>query len=160
MKGNLIMKKQYIYFAFFVPACVILTGCSSLPLFGTPHASIQIRAFIDGSDTIKIRGNELWYEHLRYDLPGKWQGRFDEPTTINDIEWKPKWDGLMSNRFADFSPALPKKTLGKITLTKLQGRGNVEITAKPGKENDYTLSIYIDDNQYNGAEWYEFKVEW
>ncbi|MBN2181607.1 MAG: hypothetical protein JW715_06815 [Sedimentisphaerales bacterium] len=154
------MKKYYIFVAFFVSTCVILTGCSSFPLFGTPHGSIQIKAFIDGSDTIKIRGNELWYEHQKYDLPGKWQGRFDEATTINGVEWKPEWNGLMSNRFGDFKPAMPKKNLDEITLTRLQGRGDVDITAKPGKENDYTLSIFIDDNQYNGAEWYEIKVEW
>ena len=160
MKGNLIMKKHYILLAFYISACVILTGCSSFPLFGTPHGSVQIKAFIDGTDTIKIRGNELWYEHHRWDLPGKWQGRFDEPTTINGTEWKPQWDGLMSNRFQDLSPALPKKALENVTLTRLQGRGNVEIKAKPVKDNDYTLSIYIDDNQYNGAEWYEIRVEW
>jgi hypothetical protein len=141
-------------------ACIVLTGCSNFPLFGTPHGSIQIKAFIDGSDTIKIRGNELWYEHHQWDLPGKWQDRFDEPTIINGTDWKPQWDGLVSNRFCDFSPTLPKKELKEITLTKIQGRGNVDITARPCKENDYMLSIYIDDNQYGGAEWYEIKVEW
>jgi len=50
--------------------------------------------------------------------------------------------------------------MDQITLNKIQGRGNVNITAKPNKENDYTLSIYFDDNQYNGAEWYEIKMEW
>lgn len=154
------MKRIYLTITCISLACIVLMGCSNFPLLGTPHGSIQIKAFIDGSDTIKIRGNELWYEHLRYDLPGKWQGRFDEPTVINGTEWKPQWNGLMSNRFQDFNPALPKKTIDQFTLTKLQARGNVEITAKPGKDNDYTLSIHIDDNQYNGAEWYEIKVEW
>lgn len=154
------MKRMYLIIMCISLACIVLTGCSNFPLFGTPHGSIQIKAFIDGSDTIKIRGNELWYEHHQWDLPGKWQDRFDEPTTINGTDWKPQWDGLMSNRFQDFSPALPKKELKEITLTKIRGRGNIEITAKPAKENDYTLSILIDDNQYNGAEWYEIKVEW
>lgn len=145
--------------------CLCLTtlfsgGCSQLQLWGSAHGSVQIKAFIDGSDTIKIRGGELWYEHHKYDLPGKWQGRFDEPTFINDTEWKPEWNGLMSNRFQGLSPALPKKTIDEIALTKIQGRGNVDITAKPDKENDYTLSVYLDDNQYNGAQWYEIKVEW
>jgi len=154
------MKRMYLSIACISLACVIFTGCSNFPLLGTPHGPIQIKAFIDGSDTIKIRGNELWYEHHKYDLPGKWQDRFDEPTTINSTEWKPKWNGLMSDRFQDFRPLLPKRILEEISLTKLQGRGNVDITAKPDKENDFTLSIFIDDNQYSGAEWYEIKVEW
>jgi hypothetical protein len=139
---------------------VFPAGCSRMQFWTAQHGSVQIKAFIDGSDTIKIRGNELWYEHHKYDLPGKWQDRFDEPTFVNGKEWKPEWNGLMSNRFDELCPALPKKTIEKITLTKIQGRGNVNITAKPNKENDYTLSIYFDDNQYNGAEWYEIKVEW
>ena len=154
------MKKMYISIALLCLGCIVLMGCSSLQLWGTPHGSVQIKAFIDGSDTIKIRGNELWYEHQKWDLPGKWQGRFDEPTTINGMEWKPEWNGLMSNRFQDFSPTLPKKALDQITLNKIQHRGTVEITAKPNKENDYTLSIFFDDNQYSGAEWYDIKVEW
>ena len=154
------MKKMFFPIACLCFITIILVGCSGIQLWATPHGSVQIKAFIDGSDTIKIRGDELWYEHHKYDLPGKWQNRFDEPTFINDMAWKPEWNGLISNRFRDFSPALPKKTIDEITLTKLQGRGNVDITARPNKENDYTLSIYIDDNQYGGAVWYEIKIEW
>lgn len=154
------MTRMYLIIMCISLACIMLTGCSNFPILGTPHGSIQIKAFIDGSDVIKIRGNELWYEHLKWDLPGKWQDRFDEPTIVNGKEWKPEWNGLMSDRFHDFSPALPKRKLKDITLTKIQGRGNVDISAKPDKENNYTLSIYIDDNQYSGAEWYDIKVEW
>ena len=154
------MKKTFFSIACFVLACVGLMGCANFQFWAAPHGSVQIKTFIDGSDTVKIRSNELWYEHHQWDLPGKWQGRFDEPTFINEIAWKPEWNGLISDRFQDFSPALPQKALDQITLTKLQGRGNVDITAKPSKENDYTLSIFFDDNQYGGAEWYEIKVEW
>lgn len=154
------MRKVFILIACIGSIFCILTGCSNFPLLGTPHGSIQIKAFIDGSDTIKIRGNELWYEHHKWDLPGQWQDSFDEPTIVNDTEWKPEWDEKTSDRFCDLSPALPKKPLKNITLTKIQGRGIVEIKAKPAKENDYTLSIYLDDNQHGGAVWYEIKVEW
>jgi hypothetical protein len=124
------------------------------------HGSIRIRAFIDGSDTIKIRDSELWYQHHNYDLPGKWQDRFDEPTYINDKAWNPQWDGSISKPFQDLHPSLPKRATDKIKLTKIQGRGNVSIVVMPNKENDYTLSIYFDDDRYNGAEWYEIMIEW
>ena len=154
------MKKTFFSIACFVLACVGLMSCANFQFWAAPHGTVQIKTFIDGSDTVKIRSNGLWYEHHQWDLPGKWQGRFDEPTFINEMAWKPEWNGLISDRFQDFSPALPQKALDQITLTKLQGRGNVDITAKPSKENDYTLSIFFDDNQYGGAEWYEIKVEW
>ena len=154
------MKKIYTAILCLCLIALFHAGCAQLQFWGSTHGSVQIKAFIDGSDTIKIRGNELWYEHHKYDLPGKWQEKFDEPTFVNDSAWKPEWNGLMSNRFRELNPALPKKAMDEITLTKLQGRGNVDMTAKPTKENDYTLSIYFDDNRYNGAEWYEIKVDW
>jgi hypothetical protein len=154
------MRKVCFLIAYISSIVCFFAGCSNLPLLGTPHGSIQIKAFIDGSDTIKIKGNELWYNHHNYDLPGKWQDHFDEPTIINGTEWKPQWDGNTSDRFCDLSPALPKKSLKNIALTKIQGRGNAEIKAKPCKENNYTLSIYLDDNQHGGAVWYKIKVEW
>jgi len=45
-------------------------------------------------------------------------------------------------------------------VTKSQGRGDVSIIEKPNIENDYTLSLYFNDDRYDGAEWYEIKVEW
>ena len=74
------MKKTFFSIACFILACVGLMGCANLQLWGTPHGSVQIKTFIDGSDTVKIRSNEI-----------------DEPTFINEMVWKPEWNGLISD---------------------------------------------------------------
>ena len=136
------------------------TGCSLLQSGRTSPGSLRVRAFIDGSDTIKIRGNEIWYEHHEFDLPGKWQGRFDEPTLVNGKAWKPEWNESISSPYREIRPAFPKVTADRVKLTKLAGRGPVSIAEPSDPANDYTLSVLLDDDQFGGAEWYEILVEW
>ncbi|MHC4692964.1 MAG: M56 family metallopeptidase [Planctomycetota bacterium] len=125
---------------------------------------LRIRAFIDGSDYIKIQGDKLWYEHLKWDLPGKWWDRsknvkYDEPTYIDGEAWKPDWEGRMSKPYIMKQVILPKEVNEQINLTKISGRGTVSIAETPKPDNDYTLSILLDDNRYNQAQWYEVVIE-
>jgi len=126
---------------------------------------LHIKAFIDGRDMIKIKGVELWYEHLAWDLPGKWWDRagnikHDEPTYINGTAWKPEWQEKVSK------PYLLKQTIpfrqsnNQIVLKKIEARGSVSIAELPQQSNDYTLSILLDDNRFNAAQWYEFIIAW
>jgi len=126
---------------------------------------LRIKAFIDGKDTIKIKGPELWYEHHEWDLPGKWWDRgnnikHDEPTYINGTAWKPEWQERVSKpyRLEKAVPLREKSDL--IKLAKIAVRGSVSIAQKPQQANDYTLSILLDDNRYGGAQWYEFIIQW
>ncbi len=149
----------------FLIACLVLivclsTSCSTLQLGTEQHGTLHIRTFIDGTDTIKIKGNELWYEHHTYDLPGKWQNRFDEPTYINEKPWKPEWHGSVCDSYKDLRPPLPKLKAEQIKLAKIEARGEVTITEPPSRENDYTLSILMDDDRFDRAEWYEILIEW
>ena len=149
----------------FLISCLVLTaffdtGCSLAQSGARRPGALRIRAFIDGSDTIKIRGNDLWYEHHKWDLPGKWQGRFDEPTYVNGKAWKPQWHGSVSGPYQEVHPAFPRVTTEQIKLTKLAGRGSVSITETPNRENDYTLSVFLDDDRFAEAEWYEMLIEW
>ncbi len=146
-------------------ACLALilstaAGCSHLQFWTPRHGALHIKAFIDGSDMIFVKGNELWYEHHKWDLPGKWQGRFDEPTYINGEPWKPKWRGKVSNIYQKVRPAFPKAGADGITLTKTKGRGPVTIDQAPGPDNEYRLSIFLNDNGASGAAWYDILVEW
>lgn len=154
------MKATSILIACLALMICLSTGCNTLQFGAEQHGTLRIRAFIDGSDTVKIKGNELWYEHHKYDLPGKWQNRFDEPTYINEKPWKPEWHGSVCDSYKDFRPALPKVKAEQIKLTKIEARGEVTITEPPSEENGYTLSILLDDKRLGGAEWYEILVEW
>ncbi|MBN2270025.1 MAG: right-handed parallel beta-helix repeat-containing protein [Sedimentisphaerales bacterium] len=126
---------------------------------------LHIRAFIDGSDYIKIRGDSLWYQHKTWDLPGKWRDRgrnitHDEPTYINGNSWMPEWEDRISKPYRLPQTALPLETSDSIECMKIAGRGSVSVTETPKPENDYTLSIFLDDSRYNAAQWYEFAVRW
>ena len=126
---------------------------------------LHIKAFIDGKDTIKIKGVELWYEHHDWDLPGKWWDRagnikHDEPTYINGTAWKPEWQERVSKPYR-LEQAVPLREANNlIKLAKIAGRGSVTITEMPQQANDYTLSILLDDSRYNKAQWYEFVIQW
>ncbi len=126
---------------------------------------LHIKSFIDGKDTIKIKGVELWYEHHDWDLPGKWWDRggnikHDEPTYINGTAWKPEWQERVSKPYR-LEQAVPLREANNlIKLAKIAGRGSVSIAEKPQQANDYTLSILLDDSRYNEAQWYEFVIQW
>ena len=126
---------------------------------------LRIKAFIDGKDTIKIKGVELWYEHLDWDLPGKWWDRannvkHDEPTYINGTAWKPEWQERISKPYR-LEQVIPLREANNlINLAKIAGRGSISIAEKPQQANDYTLSILLDDSRYNRAQWYEFVIQW
>ncbi len=126
---------------------------------------LHIMALIDGKDTIKINSNELWYEHHSYNLPGQWWNgadniQYDEPTYINGTAWKPEWQARVSKPYR-FKRSIPlKENRHRIKLTKIIGRGSVSISEMPHQANDYTLSILLDDNRYDAAQWYEFMIQW
>jgi len=126
---------------------------------------LYIKAFIDGKDTVKIKDTELWYEHHTWNLPGKWWDRaknirHDEPTFINGKAWKPEWEGKVSKPHRLERSIPMQEANDRIKLTKIAGRGSVSIAEMPQQSNDYTLSILVDDNRYNKAQWYEFSIQW
>jgi hypothetical protein len=145
--------------------------------------TIRFRAFIDGADTVKIQGNKIWYEHESWELPGKSHGR-DEPTIINGKKWRPAWKSThrdmgftlagwvvrldihrasndnRSSAFAGLNPAFDPQSPAEIRLTKIEGRGTVEISQMPGPKNNQTLALHFDDESFMGADWYEVTIDW
>src|SRR5215470_19516610 len=73
---------------------------------------VTILSLIDGSDVLKIRGNEIWFEHRNFVLPGKWVDDSDasgnEPTYINSEAWAPKWSGDVSLPYVFKARLLPE----------------------------------------------------
>jgi len=134
-------------------ALLLTTGC------GNSSRTIQIKALIDGADTVKIQGNKIWFEHETFDLPGKWQNR-DEATFINGKPWRPEWHDKTSVPFENLKPAFKPQSPAEIKLTKLIGRGVVKIAQLPAPENDQTLAVRFDDESFGGADWYEVRIDW
>ena len=123
---------------------------------------VTILSLIDGSDVLKIRGNELWIEHRNFVLPGKWVGHSDasgnEPTYINSDAWVPKWNGDVSLPYAAKARLLPEGSQFDVRLVTPQDRGSVTILQQPSAQNNFTLSILLDDDFANGAAWYQVEL--
>jgi hypothetical protein len=124
-----------------------------------PTNTITIKALIDGSDILKIQAHKIWYEHESWDLPGHWQGR-DEPTLINNEPWHPKWNAGTSDEFENLQPSFEPRSPSSIVLIKLAGRGDAKITQWPSPDNNQTLGIHLNDEQYQGAAWYTVVIKW
>lgn len=119
---------------------------------------IEIRAYIDGIDVIKIRGKKLWYEHVTAELPGKTDGQ-NEPTFVNGEKWMPWWDGHTSRPYEKVTALRPPP--GKrVYVSKKFGRGVVTLAQQPSGANDQTLKITVDDVSHEGADWYELRIKW
>jgi hypothetical protein len=112
--------------------------------------TLRFKAFVDGTDIIKLSGRKLWIEHQEWRLPAR--------MLINGKKWDPAWNGKTSMPY-DLSTTFHPR-LESIKLIKLAGRGPISIVEMPGADNDETLSIQVDDGNEGGADWYEFTVSW
>lgn len=153
--------KRFV-FAAFVAMVGLLGGCMcrNCPCCSArPQGQIKVRAYIDGSDTLKVQGDKLWYEHGNYNLPGK-EGGVDEPTYINGVAWKPVWNGKISQPYMLEGQGASSKRMRNARLDVHQARGQVSIVEYPTPANGQTLTIKFDDDQINSAAWYDVSINW
>jgi hypothetical protein len=90
------------------------------------------RGRVDGSDHILLRGGEVSINHL-------------QNNPIRDASY-------------DLPQPLPARNL-EVRLTKIRGRGKVEILNQPSAWNNYTVTVLIEDTQ-SGDDYYEFQLSW
>jgi hypothetical protein len=161
LSGEILMKT-----AISIALAIVFVLSPSLHASQQPQQSrtklLTVLALIDGSDVLKIRGNELWFEHRNFELPGKWVDHFDasgnEPTYINSEAWAPKWNGDVSLPFAAKARLLPEASQFDVRLVTPLDRGSVTVLQQPSAQNDFTLSILLDDDLPNGAAWYQVEL--
>ena len=128
---------------------------------GYYHGSTHFRGFIDGSDYLYIQygGAVVWYNHRSYNLPGMWDGHHDA-TYIDGVAWMPNWiTNYLSDKY--YSPT-PHPT-SDWTITSLnvnEGRGAVTVEQQPSSSNVYTAIILLNDDNFGGAVWYDFTLNW
>ncbi len=139
-----------------------LSSYASLPAQQSGTKLLTILSLIDGSDILKIRGSEVWFEHRNFVLPGKWasdvEATGDEPTYINSEAWVPKWSGTISLPYTAKSSLLPQGAQFDVRLVTPQDRGSVTILEEPSAQNSFTLSILLDDDLPAGAAWYQVEI--
>lgn len=126
---------------------------------------LSIRSLIDGADRLMIRGDQVWFEHLAYELPGRWSG-FEYPTTFNrEIEWHPVWKTDYSDTFVipDKNAVLPlgvEMTEETLKVVTNRGKDQVTVAEYPNEHNDYTLVLYLDDRGPYGPHWFDVRLDW
>ena len=123
-----------------------VSGCGN-------RQQLTIRAFIDGSDVVKVSDNRLWIEHKDASLPGK-------QIFVNGQAWTPTWTNNVSSEFDGLNPAFRPHDPQTIHIAKRAGRGTVSFEQFPTLDNDKTLAVRIDDNDFGGADWYESVISW
>jgi hypothetical protein len=133
-------------FATLAAIALLVAGCTHKP-------DATVRIFVDGSDVIKVSGNRLWIEHDTASLPGKL-------IYVNGQTWTPSWKEKVSSEFVGLNPPLKMRVGNKIQIATLVGRGVVSIEQFPSAENDQTLAVRINDDEFGGADWYEVSISW
>ena len=133
---------------------MVLAGIAGLAFFSGcgQQRALTISADIDGSDVVKVSGNKLWIEHEDFQLPQR--------IIVNGKVWIPQWTTNVSTPFESLQPLFAPRDSQKIKVSKKTGRGTVTITQRPSAENDETLGIRIDDNEWPGADRYTIRIAW
>lgn len=154
--------KRFALFSVFASLALLLGGCST----PAPMSNrLSVMAYVDGSDVVKVRGDQIWIIHKAYELPGRWMG-VNEPVIVNgDQKWFPNWNGTESDRYTieEKDRALPLNrefTSDTLDVSSKTGLGNFFVSEYPNKDNNYTLSVTLDDRAAEGASWYGFGLDW
>jgi hypothetical protein len=135
--------------------------------------ALTVRAFIDGRSQLVVRGERVYWHHLDFAAPGRWQDpdtqrAYDEPTYLNGVAWYPIWPDQPDRENRDCGcnssslngiHALARQDQAA-GLSVEQGRGLVTIIQQPETGNDYTLIVEFDDGGPGGADWYEVTLQY
>ena len=148
-------------------AASLISACS---LFDKPTpTSLKVRAYIDGRSELIIQGDVLYWHHLDFDAPGRWEhGEIQFPTYLNETTWQPLWPDI-PDATNDFCHCNSSTTVGipsltrtdqKVELEMIQGRGRIAIIQQPQEDNGFTLILELDDDDLEGADWYELSLNY
>ena len=150
-------------------AAILISSCDLTTLCAQTPTVLNIRAYIDGRSQLVIEGNKLYWHHLDFDAPGRWElGETIQPTHINHMKWYPTWLDVpdATNDSCDCNSSVYReipnlaRTNQRVWLDIVQGRGSFSVIQQPTTNNNYTFIIEFDDNNFDGAEWYELNLNY
>jgi len=148
-------------------AAILITSCDLTTLYTQGPTILNIRAYIDGRSQLIIKDNVVYWLHLDFDAPGRWElGEAFQPTYINRVRWEPSWPDIPDltndscNCSSSFFIGIPSlaRTNQQVQLDIIRGRGWVTVIQQPNANDNYTLNIEFDDNAFDGADWYEVNI--
>ena len=125
----------------------------------------QVRVRMDGQSRLILKGDTMRWHHLDWVVPGR-QDNANLPTMVNGKPWFPVWpdgDGWRNNfglctssLRRGLKPALPRRP-ADVYLGVLEGRGAVRLIDAPCPDNDFALTVELDDWQ-NGEDEYAVEI--
>jgi hypothetical protein len=110
----------------------IAVGGRDRPLPTEPRGRFWWRGVVDGSDKIRLMGDQVFIEHI-------------EAQPVRDDSY-------------DLSSPLPRSGT-PVTLRKIKGRGRVEIVEQPSSRNRFSVVVLLEDSK-GGSDTYEFELVW
>ena len=126
--------------------------------------TMTFRAKIDGSDYVHVQGEDVWYVHRYYELPGRYPGE-NYPTYVNGNAWYPQWqypDPREGNYTTPYTPLTPPLEPGAsdVNVEVIAARGSITLTQVPDASNNWEAIVLLDDDPLGGPVWYEFDLNW
>ncbi len=154
-----------------------LARASALLLLALPSAAapqshgLHVRAWIDGRSQLVLDDTAAYWQHFEFAAPGRLEcnlGAESQPTWIDGDAWYPNWadrpdcenrdcGGCTSSTFYGLHQPIPDAELFP-HLNVLQGRGTCTIVELPVATNGYRVVVEFNDNNWNGAAWYEIEM--
>jgi hypothetical protein len=117
------------------------------------------------------------YFGLGYNPPRRGRGAMDRGGETGRFRWQGRVDGRdlivlrgdrvnirhiannpITEESYDFKEPLPRQEVN-VRLTKLSGRGTIEIREQPSARNGYAVTVSIDDSE-GGTDLYRFTLDW
>jgi len=123
------MKTTRIFKLSYAVVALFFTGCS----VSTTPSQVTWSGSVDDTATVYFQGGKSW---------------------VDNVTGKP-----VENDNATFHGDLPSNALTNVTLTKIAGRGQVELTQQPTKDNNYTAAVRVVDLDPDRAT-YQFTLKW
>lgn len=159
--------RRNIFIILFV--VILVSACGLIPESTQIPTILNICAYIDGRSQLVISGNALYWRHLDFDAPGRWElGEGSQPTYLNTVQWEPTWPDIPdpTNEYCNCTSSIYRgipnlaRTNQRVWMDFVQARGRVSVVQQPNVDNDYTFILELDDNSYGGAAWYEINLSY
>jgi hypothetical protein len=165
--GRRVMMRRNIFTILFV--VILVSACGLIPESTQIPTILNICAYIDGRSQLVISGNALYWRHLDFDAPGRWElGEGSQSTYLNTVQWEPTWPDIPdpTNEYCNCNSSIYRgipnlaRTNQRVWMDFVKARGRVSVVQQPNVDNDYTFILELDDNSYGGAAWYEINLSY
>lgn len=120
---------------------------------------VTVKACIDGSDWLYVKGTSLWWVHRNHDKVGQHSdcGSFTY-TVVDGTNWSHSWSGNTTNTYSGMGTNLPATAALSVSVSNPQGCGSISVTQQPSASNGYTAAVLFNDDGPGGAASYQITL--